>query len=251
MELIKTLIVDDESAARALLKNMVKEIGKPWEVVAEVDSVKNALSAIDFHRPDLVLLDIELSDGSGFDLLDAIPDPQFHVIFVTGYDQHAIRAFRYSALDYLLKPVSRALLAEALQKVKSLASSDPLRVQRLKENLRQREEPPSQIAIPHGTGYSFISLKDVVMISASGNCVYFHMTDGNRYLATHSLGYYEEFLPEEIFFRAHKSHIVNLKHVKKYEAARGGHLLLSNGMKAEVAQRRKTLLLDYLRGLSQ
>jgi two-component system LytT family response regulator len=248
MELMKIVIAEDEIAARIMLKSMVEELDKRYRVVAEVDSVQNAISAIQFHQPDLVLLDIELRDGNGFQVLDAFPEARFQVIFVTGYDQHAIRAFRYSALDYLLKPISRTLLVEALEKAVQFQSPDFDRILRTRSQLQEPDKLPRQLAVPDGNGYSFVSLDDILLITATGNTVLIHLAGGRKLIANHSLSYYEEFLPPNQFFRAHKSHIVNLSQVRHYEAARGGNLVLSNGDKVEVAQRRKAILLEYLKG---
>ena len=245
---MKIVIAEDEIAARIMLKSMVEELDKKFRVVAETDTVQNAISAIQFHQPDLVLLDIELRDGNGFEVLDAFPDARFQVVFVTGYDQYAIRAFRYSALDYLLKPISRNLLKEALEKAQLLQHPDFERIRHTRNQLQSPAEQPRQLAVPDGNGFSFVSLDDIVLISTTANMVLIHLADKRQLIANHTLGYYEELLPPHQFFRAHKSHIVNLRHVVRYEAARGGNLVLSNGEKVEVAQRRKPVLLEYLKG---
>jgi two-component system LytT family response regulator len=241
------IIVDDEADARSLLRSMLRDLKPTVNIVAEASSVQQAIAVIEFHKPQLVLLDVELSDGNGFDVLNTLEKQYFHVIFITGYDHYALKAFRYSAVDYLLKPLHQEQLIQAIEKVRDLRAPEMEKLNHFQSQIANPHMPPKQLVVSHNQGYTFVKLDDILKIEASGSYVYFHLSNGQKMLANYNLGYYEEFLPEEHFFRAHKSYIVNLDHVKHYESGRGGNLVLTDNSKVEVAQRRKPLLLDYLR----
>ena len=252
MGIIKTVIVDDEKNGREFLKGIILRHTPALKIVGEAHSVATAEAVIKDAEPDLVLLDIELADGSGFDLLTRFPEPFFRVVFVTGYDQYAIRAFKHSAIDYLLKPVHIPEFITAIEKVQDMLLPDLERLNFLKQQLnRPADGVLRQIVIHHHKGYNFLKLDDVVKLEAAGSYVYFHLCDGSKTLASHSLGYYEEILPENVFFRAHKSFVVNLSKVQRYESGRGGILVLSDNSRVEVAQRRKPLLVEYLKLYNQ
>lgn len=245
--MIKTIIVDDEPGSRELLREVMLRYTPQLKLIGEADRTKTAISLIQDQEPDLVILDVELGDGNAFDVLEAFPQPAFRIVFVTGYDQYAIRAFRYTAVDYLLKPLQIAEFVSAVEKVQDSLLPNLEQLNMLREISKGERTRPRQIVVSHHKGYSFLELQDVVKLEASGSYVFFYMANGSKILASHNLGYYEDILPESDFFRAHKSVIVNLAKVKEYELGRGGVLVLHDESRVEVAQRRKPLLLEYLK----
>lgn len=252
MGIINCILVDDERNSRELLKQMISENAPNFRVIDEAENVKQAIARIADRKPQLVLLDIEMTDGNGFDVLSVFPNPSFKVIFITGYDQFAIKAFKYAAIDYILKPVSEQELMAALQRAADVTEPNWEQINFLKSQMKDGTTlNAKQLIISQNTGFSFLQFDEIRLVEGSGNYVYFHTTDGNKKLVTHNIGYFEELLPENLFFRVHKSYIVNLSKVKKYESGRGGALILDNGEKIDVAQRRKSTLLSYLKAFGR
>lgn len=245
--MIKCLIVDDEQQSRNALRDELKDLAHKVQVIGEADSVVTAIAAISELKPDVVLLDVELSDGTGFDVLDALGS-HLHckIIFVTAYSQYAIRAFRVSAMDYLLKPVNGKLLAEALDKAIALNEQ---RTQLLKENyntLHKRE----RIAFASTEGYSLHQIADIIRCESDSNYCYVFFKNGDKTLLSKTLKEMEELLQGSGFERVHKSHLVNMAHVKRYLNKDNGLLCMADGSLVPVAQRKKTDILTLLQQMA-
>ncbi|MEL6864649.1 MAG: LytTR family DNA-binding domain-containing protein [Bacteroidota bacterium] len=238
--MIRVAIVDDELNSRELLRNMLTEYCEEVEVVGEAEDVESGIELLKKQTVDLALLDIEMPGGDGFEILNAFPYKHFKVIFITGYDQYAIRAIKYAALDYLLKPLDLSELKQAIRKAQRLNNDQSERLQVLEQQYHQEEQQLQQIVLPDRGQYNLIHLKEVLYISAQGSYVLFYLEDGSSKITSNSLSYYEELLPNDRFFRIHKSHIVNVAKVKSYETGRAGNALLTNGMSIPVAARRKS-----------
>ncbi len=197
--------------------------------------------------PDLLLLDISLPDGTGFDLLDHFPQPDFRVIFTTGHDEFALKAFRYSAIDYLLKPIDPDLLAEDIRK-----SSIPAPAMQWFQQIAQVRHHTAngrfdRITLKTGDGLLFVQTDDILYLEANGNFTFAYLESGEKHLVSSTMKEFEELLPEPAFFRIHQSHLVNTARVKKFLKEDGGYVLMQNGAKLPIARRRKD---DFLRGLA-
>ncbi len=247
--MINAIIIDDESRGRESLKKLLeKYCGDSVKVLGLGDSVEVAKKLVEMHQPDLVFLDIRMPMGDGFSLLESYSDVPFDVVFTTAYDQYALKAFRFSAIDYLLKPIDIQELKQAVDKIKKkLESPDNVNNQRfeaLKENLRSKDF--DKIALPTTDGYSFVKREDIIRLEANGNYTAFYLKDKTKYLITRTLKYYDEMLRDYGFYRIHKSHLVNLIYVTKFIKGRQGYVETINGDRLEVSTRKREELLKAL-----
>lgn len=216
-------------------------------VVGEADGVASGVQQIKALEPQAILLDIGMKDGSGFDLLGFFPHPWFRVIFTTAYDEFALQAFKFNALDYLLKPVDPVELVTAIEKVEEGTMHDYRnRLSNMMANARSRQF--DKIALHTQEGIIFIRLTEIVHIEADGNYTTFSLAGGERFVACRALKEFEEMLPKDTFFRTHQSHIVNIDFIRKFLKEEGGCALLENGTKVEISRRRKE---DFLALLSR
>lgn len=245
----KILIVDDEKGARESLKNILtKYFSEEVEVVGTANNIDDAEEMINTLKPELVFLDIEMPNGGGFDLLVRFEEFPFNVIFVTAYDQYAIKAIKFSALDYLLKPVDLDELEQAIQKhniEKSKQRNEKEKVKALIENIKT-ESHKRQVAIPDGNGLILIPLKNIVRCESDGNYTIIYRTEGRKVVASRTLGDFEDMFSGDNFFRVHRSHLINLEHLVKYVKGEGGYVLMSDESKAEVSRRKKPEFLSFL-----
>lgn len=248
---MRTIIIDDESKSRKTLQALLESFCPEVEVVAEAHSVASGLEAIRDHKPDLVFLDIEMPSGSGFELLEAIPHPNFQIVFCTAYDQYAIKAFKYSALDYLLKPIDPDELVRTINKARSQDAfkSNMVRLNVLVENLKQHEVQRKKLLLKGQKASEVVTLKDILYIEASVSYSQVHLAEGRIVVSSNNLKTYEDMLEEFQFFRIHKTWLVNLNHIQRYEKQDGTSVIMSNGEKLEVARRKKDQLLERLEKL--
>jgi two-component system, LytTR family, response regulator len=225
--LIKSVIVDDEQPSREALANYIREYCPDIEIVSECKSAKTAWKCINERQPRLVFLDIEMPRGNGFDLLRMFKTIPFKVIFVTAFSDYAIQAFRFSATDYLMKPVKVGELVEAVVKVrKELDIVDSGRnILTFLENLDSPDGVSKKLVIPDLKGFSVIPLDDIILCEADGYCTNFHLSDHTKTVSSKNLKHYEEMLPEEHFMRVHHSYIINLHKVTGY--THQGEILLA------------------------
>ena len=244
---MKAILIEDEKNSRELLRTAIDNFVDGIEIVGEAEDVVSGISSIHEYKPDLVFLDIELPDGTGFDILDGCAELDFSVIFVTAFDTYAIKAIRYSAIDYLTKPLDLEDLEQAVKRVISKKASQKENIRFLKDRILKPEEAEEKIIVPSHNGYEMIKLNDIIAIEAENNYVFFILEDGRKLLASQALSYYEDLLPEHSFFRIHKSHIINFKKVTSVEPGRMGKALLSNGKALDIAARRKAAFLTYLK----
>jgi two-component system LytT family response regulator len=230
--MIRAVIIDDEKLARDVIANYLREFCPDVEVVAQASSVKTALEAIQKTSPDLIFLDIEMPDGNGFDLLNLFEKIDFRIIFITAYSEYAIRAFRFSALDYLLKPVKIDELIDAVARVRSAESrgiSTEI-ISTLLSNLKSSSPKQSNLIIPNLKGFEVLKVNEIIMCQADGYCTNFHLEGNRKVVSSKNLKHFDGLLEDQNFMRVHHSYMVNLDHVTGY--TRQGEILLSDGLKA-------------------
>ncbi len=247
--MIKAIIVDDELGARESLSKMLEKNCKQIEVVAKVDSMLSAFEAITNKEPDLVFLDIEMPNGNAFDLLEKFKTINFNIIFTTAYDHYAIKAIKFSAIDYILKPIDPEELITAVKRFEDRAGQKATLDKQFKtllSNVRP-ENKLKKVGIPDGDGLIFINLSDIIRCDSDGNYTFFILTSGKKIIASRTLGEYEQMFADDNFFRIHRSHLINLEHVKKYIKGEGGYVVMSDNSQVEVSRRNKT---DFLEKLS-
>lgn len=236
---IKTIVVDDEKPSRNALSNYLRGYCPNVQIVAECNSAKNAFKAISEHQPQLVFLDVEMPKGSGFDLLRMFESVHFKVIFITAFSNYAVQAFRYSATDFLLKPVKISELTEAVNKVQhELEIKDSyLTVKTLLENLTGQASANGNLVISDSKGFTVLKTSDIIYCEADGYCTRFYMAGKTKICSSRNLKFYEELLPTNQFIRAHHSYIVNLQHVKGYSHQE--EILMSDGLKCPLSSGNK------------
>jgi two-component system LytT family response regulator len=246
--MIRTILVDDEIDSIRILQRLLEDYCPKVNIVGTANGVETAVELIREIRPDLVLLDIEMSQGNAFDLLNQLLPLTFQVIFVTAFDNYAIRAFKYSAVDYLLKPVDIDDLRDAIDRVREKPEEKDLAEQMriLLNNVGMLQLSQQKMAIPTVTGLNFVPVQDILRFEAKGNYTIIYLAGGETVMATRTVRDYEEVLPENIFCRIHSSHIINLTRIEKYQKGRGGSVLMEDGTMIEVASRRRE---EFLRRL--
>ncbi len=244
MEKIRTVLVDDEKNSLVILQKLLEKHVPEVEVVDTAQTVEQAVETIEKTRPDLVFLDINLPDGDGFEILEKIDYRDFGVIFVTAYDQYAIKAFEFAALHYILKPVEPQQLIEAINRYKETREEElTKKIMALSSNLKQQ---PTKLILPTSSGLHIIDLDDIIRCESSNNYTTFYLTSGKKIVVSKSIQTYEKLLKDSHFCRIHNKHIVNLKFVKKYVRGRGGYVVLSNGEQIDVSEGRKKGFLEKL-----
>lgn len=243
---LKAIIVDDESKGRSALRNLLTLIDDSVEVIDEAGSLAEGVSSIDNNEPDLVFLDIQMADGTGFDLLEKITFKDFQLVFITAHDEYALKAFRYSAIDYLTKPVDPDLLRNALQKVRENNKKYDLNLKL--EALVQNRSKMQKLALPSLKGIELVKKEDIIRCESANNYTVFHLKSGREVVVTKTLKEFEEMLSPEGFFRVHQSHLVNLDGVVQFLKEDGGYALMEDGTKVEVSRRKKEAFLQAISG---
>lgn len=246
MSKLRTIVIDDEKLSREVICNYLETYCPDIEVVATASSVKTAFRAVARHHPDFIFLDIEMSDGKGFDLLTMFEKIDFKVIFVTAYSEYAVKAFRFSAVDYLLKPVRIDELISAVDKVKSRKIMGNVILEEMLKNLRKEATQPKTIVIPHLKGFDVLKISDIIMCVADGYCTNFIATGNRRYTSSRNLKHYDELLGEMNIVRVHHSYLVNIDHVVSY--SRQGEISLTDDNKAYLGDSYKSLFIKKFSG---
>ena len=235
----KTMIIEDDPFARQMLVDLLGGHAD-YSVVGMEDSVQAALASIPRLEPDLVFLDMELTDGKGFDILELLPQINFETIITTQHDSFMLDAIRHSALDYILKPVKRTALAEALSRFE----------RRIKEKPAPAGGSPAfgsqKIVLSMNTEMVFLDAPDIIRLESDGSYTHFHTLDKKKYTTSRTLATYEARLLPLGFFRVHQKHLINLAQIDKYVRGDGGYVIMSDGTTVEVSRRKKD---DFLRAL--
>jgi two-component system LytT family response regulator len=239
--MIRTVLVDDEVDSICVLRGLLETHCPEVDIVGQADGVETALEVIGECLPDLLFLDIAMNNENAFDLLNRLDPGSFQVIFVTAWDNHAIRAFKYSAVDYLLKPVDADELRKAVDKISQTSTEKGIEkhLKVLMDNINALQIVQQKMAVPTMSGLTFIYLKDILRLEAKSNCTAIFLSNGQRIVTARTIKEYETLLPEAIFYRVHNSHIINLGKVQKYHKGRGGSLIMEDGSAIEVAFRRR------------
>jgi len=239
---MKCIIIDDEKHCIKTLTNLLETNFPEVTILATCHDSTLAYNLIQLNKPDFIFLDIEMPLLNGFDLLSKFENIFFDVIFTTAYDTYAIKAIKYSALDYMLKPIGKEDLAVTIEKIRNKKSSISKAQVQMATAVHNRQLPDA-IALPTADGLSFASVNDIVYCIADGSYTRMFMVDKTEILLSKALGDVDELLTEYNFFRIHHSTLINLKQVKKYIRGHGGDVIMSNGQSLQVARTRKN---DFL-----
>lgn len=238
--MIRSIIVDDEFKSRESLKILLEDYCEGISVEAACQNVAEATTAIIELKPDVVFLDIQLQRETGFDLLSKFKDFDFEVIFTTAYSEYAIKAFKFSAIDYLLKPIDIGELKKAIEKVaKSRDTAVTDRLQQLLQNLRNETPENYKLALPTSDGLVFVKVNEILYCEASSNYTEIVMADNKKYIVSRTLKEYDDMLGEQNFYRIHHSYLINLNGIKKYVRGDGGYVVMNNDKSLDVSKRKK------------
>jgi len=249
--MIKALIIDDVEKARSALKSDIKTYCPNVHVIGEADGVETGLQLIKNTTPDVIFLDIRMSDGSGFDLIAKLRQQgviPFQIIFTTAYDEYAIKAFKFSAIDYLLKPVDHEDLIQAVQKIKVQDEHSSLKenMELLLESVKGMKTSNKRIALNSVDKVQIVNVDDIIQCESQKNYTLFYLTNKKQVLITRTLKEFEDMLEEDNFLRVHHSHLINVKHLKEYIKTDGGYAVMSDGSQVPVSVRKKEQLLSLL-----
>lgn len=243
---VKAVIIDDIEQARLTLRKDLEDYAPQIELIGEADSVINGAKLLKNVKPDVLFLDIQMQDGSGFDLLDLLPEISFKIIFITASDAHAIKAFRYAAIDYLLKPVDPDELVAALNKVEKRLTNENDKYQLLNETLKNHQKPSERLALHSQDKIEIVQIRDIIRCESSVNYTEFFFTNQKKIVVSKTLKEFEDLLTDLNFYRVHQSHLVNTKCIREYVKTEGGHLIMTDGSLVPVSTRRKTEVLKML-----
>jgi two-component system LytT family response regulator len=240
--MLKAIIIDDEPDCVKLLALQLKMYCPQVQIVAECTSSETGLQSITAWQPDIVFLDIEMPVMNGFQMIEKIGSINFSLVFVTAYDKFAVKAFRFNALDYLLKPIDGKDLQIAVEKALQQRPV-PQQLQSVKQQLSSGERfHPDKIALPYQNGVIFTEIKNVLYCEADNNYTRFFIAGGQHYLVSKTLGDIQEVLEERNFVRVHRQYLVNLDHIKKYVRGEGNYLVMTNEENIPVARNKKEKL---------
>ena len=245
--MLSAIIIDDEVKGRIALKKKLQDYCPEVAVTGEAADGMQGIALIAQLQPQIVFLDIEMPRMDGFAMLQQLPEKKFHLVFTTAYDQYAIRAIRFAAFDYLLKPVDIEELRNTISKI--IATKEQVQTSRklevLADNL-QRNHSLNKIAIPTLDGLLFFNVDDIIHLEALSNYTVIHFTNHPKLTASRTLKEFEELLPQDIFFRPHHSHLINLNFLKRYIKGDGGQIEMQNGNYVDVARRKKEEFLQRM-----
>lgn len=244
---IRSIIVDDEESSRENLKLLLERHCSKVEVLTEAANNDEAQKAISLFKPDLAFLDIRLGKESIFELLERLPEIPFQIIFITAYDEYAVKAFQLNAVDYLLKPIDVKMLKQSIKRIESLSQlkiSNP-KMSNLVANLN-RDKNEKRISLPQGEQIDFVPLSQIIRCQAEGNYTRFYLLDNKTKLVSKTLKNFELALEDNGFCRTHNSHIINLEKVKSFSRSDGGMLILTDDSRIPISRNRKDMVMSCL-----
>lgn len=245
---MKAIIIDDELSGREVLKKLVELNCPQVTVVNTLNSIETGLEAIRQDKPELVFLDIQMPNASGFDLLNQVEKIDFEIIFVTAHDAYAIKAFKYSAVDYLLKPIKVSELVDAVNKamirMEKNHSGDNIKFMLDKVSPSKKIFQNNKILLPTLGGYHILDITEIAYCQSESNYTKFHLVDGKNLVVSKTLKEFELVLLENHFFRIHRSYIINLNCIARYNKGKGGEVVMKDGTVLEVSREKKDEFLN-------
>jgi two-component system LytT family response regulator len=247
---MKVLIIDNEAPLRSSLKAILKAFCPEADSIEEADGVFSGLQKIKSFQPDIVFLDVEMDDGTGFDLMKQIPNTNFQLIFVTAHNKYAIEAFRFSAIDYLLKPVDPDVLQQSIQKaINNIRSKDlGKQIEFLLHQLNGKHEHEKRIVLKDIDNIYFVKVSEILYCMAEGTYTIFYFKNSQPVIVSKNLKEYEMLLEPLGFIRSHHSYLVNPEKITRFDKTDGGQLILEDESKVPLAQRKKEWVLSLLEG---
>lgn len=251
--MVKAIIIDDEKKSRLALISLLERYCPNVIISGEAEGVQTGIKQIRAYKPDVIFLDIQMQDGSGFRLLESFDEVNFEIIFTTAFDQYAIKAIKYSALDYLLKPIIPEELVEAVKKVedRKIAKNSNLtqNIDVLLDNIKNTNADSKKIVLTTAEKIHVIHVSEILRCESDNYYTNFFFTDGTKLLISKTLKENEKMLKDHNFIRPHKSHLINVAYIKGYMKNDGGYILMSDNSKVPVSRRRKEMIIETINNL--
>jgi len=248
--MIRAIIIDDDLLVRELISKTVETYCPNVSIVAEAKNVKTGVVAINMEEPDLILLDIKMPDGSGFDLIKHFDKPDFKVIFISGYIEYAIKGYKFGAIDYILKPIDEEELSLAINRADDVIRfEEKMQFKAMEENIKALNKS-DKIILKTSEYVHLINTTDIIRIEADGNYSTFYIEGGKEVLVSRAIKEYEETLIDKGFHRIHKSHIININKLSYFDKTDSGDVIMSDGSVVPVASRKRDMLLDLFESLA-
>lgn len=250
--MITAILIDDDQNLREGMKKLLALFAPTIKIIGEADSVASGIAAMETLKPQVVFLDIQLNDGTGFDILEKTAEKNSainsHIVFITAHEQYAIKAFRFSALDFLLKPVDPEELQKVIKKIEKVVErkNDFAHIDLLLENIRKNVDNFKRIALSTSDGIHLFDISDIIRCESEDNYTKFYIENHKPILISKTLKEYEELLAEHNFERIHQSHLINLKYLKSYIKKDGGYVVMADGSKLAISQRKRERLQNIL-----
>jgi two-component system, LytTR family, response regulator len=248
---IKAVIIDDEKNSCELIYDIIKH-HFPEIKIQTGQNVASGIEIITKFQPNIVFLDIDMPDGTGFDVLKNLQNYNFKVIFITGHEEHAIKAIKYSALDYILKPVNSLELVNSTKLAvdKILQENEQLKIETLLKNISGSNKKPEKLILNTSDNIYIVDIKDIVRCNSDNNYTTFHLWNNKKITTSKTLKEYENLLPEDTFIRIHRSHIINTEYITKINKRNSGYLCMKDKSEIPISPKKKDLLLTKLKGLN-
>jgi two-component system LytT family response regulator len=253
--MITALLIDDDQHLRQGMKSLLERHAPEIRIIGEAESVKTGITAIENWKPQVVFLDIHLTDGTGFDILEEVAKTNgklnSHIVFITAHEQYALKAFKFSALDYLLKPVDPEELKKSIVKIKEVLEKNTSfdHIDLLLENIRKKVDHFKRIALSTADGIHLFEISDIIRCESQDNYTQFFIKNHKPLLISKTLKEYEELLMEHGFERIHQSHLINLSYLKSYIKTDGGYVIMGDNARLPIAQRKKERLQELIKAL--
>ena len=253
--MIKAVLIDDDKNLREGMKGLLARFAPSIQIIGEADSVVTGIEVMDALDPQVVFLDIQLTDGTGFDILEKLAERnktiKSNVVFITAHEQYAIKAFRFSALDFLLKPVDPEELQKVIEKIETVLEkkSDYSHIDLLLENIRKNVDNFKRIALSTSDGIHLFDITDIIRCESTDNYTKFYIRNNKPVLISKTLKEYEELLKEHNFERIHQSHLINLSYLKSYIRKDGGYVVMKDESRLPISQRKRERLQEILKSI--
>ena len=247
--MIKAIIIDDIEQARITLKKDLMVYASDVEVIGEANGVVEGAKLLRSVKPDVLFLDIQMQDGSGFDLLDILGDIPYKIIFITASDAHAIKAFRYAAIDYLLKPVDPDELIAALTKFREHKINENEKYKLLNDSLKNSHKAHEKLALHTQDKIHIVNIADILRCESSVNYTEFFFTNGKKLLVTKTLKEFEDLLSDQGFYRVHQSHLINTRFIREFIKTDGGYIIMNDNSNVPVSTRKRPEVMKMLEEL--
>lgn len=246
MQKLTAILVEDQPNALAMLQNDIKNNHTAIEIIGTAKSVVEAAKLLRKKQPDILFLDIMLGDGTGFDVLEIFPELKAKIIFVTASDEYAIKAFKFAAIDYILKPYSDEDLAKAIEKAKHQIQPDKEQLNVLQEAVTSPNTKPTKVSLYTSDKIIVVNIEDIIRCKSDNNYTTFYFKDTSKILVSKTLKYYSDMLKEVGFLRIHQSHLINTKYIKEFIKSDGGYLILTDKTNVPVSVRKRNEVLEVL-----